>query len=109
MARYKIFRAAYILPGLHLSACLTGCAGYIVPKLSFLGIIFTFVLIADLPISFVTYAAAWKYGLFAATWTLVVGTLWWYGLGRAAEYVIEWIKDSRGDQSGSLFPPDKRS
>jgi uncharacterized membrane protein len=109
MPRHKTLRLAYVLPALHLSACLTSYVGEIFPKLEHLGIIFTFVLIADLPVSLVTYFAAWKYGLFAEIWTVVVGTLWWYVLGRAAEYIIEWIKDTRGNQNGSLFPPGKRS
>jgi len=108
MRQHKMFRLAHILPGLHLSICLASYVGIFL-KLLYLGMMFTYVLIADLPVSLVAYLTGFTYPLFAVLWIMTVGTVWWYGLGRAAEYVIEWIKDSRGDQSGSLFPPDKRS
>ena len=103
-----MFRLAHILPGLHLSICLLSYVGIFL-KSPYLGMMFTYALIADLPVSLVAYLTGFTYPLFAVLWIMTVGTVWWYGLGRAAEYVIEWIKDSRGDQSGSLFPPDKRS
>ncbi len=107
MPRRKILRLAYILPALHSGVCLTSYIGLIFPKLQYLGIIFTFVLIADLPISLMTYFAAWKYGPFAATWTVVVGTMWWYVIGRTAECIVERIREPQGNQQGSLFPLDK--
>jgi hypothetical protein len=108
MRNHKVFRVADVLPALHVGACLTGYIGLISPKSQYLGIIFTWVLIADLPLSLVAYFTAWKYGLFAATWTVVVGTLWWYVIGRAAECIIERIREP-GNQRGSLFPPNKGS
>lgn len=108
MARNKIFRLAYTLPALHLGVCLTSYVGLIFPRLQYLGIIFTFVLIADLPISLVAYFTAWKHELFPGIWTVVVGTLWWYVIGRTAESMIGRIKAPR-NQCGSLFPPNARS
>jgi hypothetical protein len=109
MPHRKVFRLAYLLPALHMGACLTSYIGLIFPKLQHLGIIFTLVLIADLPISLVAYFAARKYGLFAAAWTVVVGTLWWYVIGRTAECIIDRIRDSGGNQRDSLFPPCTRA
>ena len=53
-------RWVYFLPAVHLCACLVSYIGLIIPSLSYVGILFTFVLIADLPVSAVTYALAWK-------------------------------------------------
>ncbi len=105
MPRRKILRLAYILPALHSGVCLTSYIGLIFPKLQYLGIIFTFVLIADLPISLVTYFAVWKYGLFAATWTVVVGAMWWYVIGRLAECIVERIKEPQGKSTRRAFLP----
>ena len=99
----KTFRLAYVLPALHLGACITSYVGLIFPRLQYFGVIFTFVLMADLPVSLVTYFTAWRYGAFAVFWTVVVGTCWWYALGRAAEGVIRRISDSRRNQPDSFF------
>lgn len=107
MPRRKIVRLAYILPALHIGACLVSYTGLIFPKLQYLGFIFTFVLIADLPISLVTYFAVWEFALFAGTWIVVVGTLRWYLIGLTADWISERIKEPQGNQRGSLFPPDK--
>jgi hypothetical protein len=62
-------------------------SGLVVPQLQFLGILMMFVNIADLPISFVAFALAFHYEALACLWMVVVGTLWWYFLGRAAQFV----------------------
>jgi hypothetical protein len=74
----------YLLPSLHLGVCLFAFVGFVIPGLQFLGILFTFIVFADLPISLPYYALGWKYGDLAVSWILVAGTLWWYVLGRAA-------------------------
>jgi len=62
--------------------------GYVVPGLQFLGILLGFLNLVDLPISLVTFALAWQHGVLAGIWLVVVGTLWWYLLCCAAEFVF---------------------
>ncbi len=80
----KRFRWVYLLPLIHLCACLTSMVGLIVPRLQYLGIAWSFIMLADLPISLVAYALGWKYSALADLWIIVAGTLWWYLLSRAA-------------------------
>ncbi len=61
--------------------------GFVVPQLQFLAILMMFVNIADFPISLVGLALAFHYGALAWIWIVGVGTLWWYFLARAAEFV----------------------
>ena len=82
------FRWVYLLPLLHLSACAISMIGHVIPELQFLGIVWVFVMLADLPISAIAYALAWNHGLIAGVWVVVAGTLWWYLLGRGAEILI---------------------
>ena len=78
-------RWRYVLPPLHLLACSISYVGLLIPSLQFLGIMFTFVLLADLPVSLLAFALGWKYPALAVTWIFVAGTLWWYLLGRAVQ------------------------
>jgi hypothetical protein len=82
------FRWVYFVPVIHFLICLSALSGYVVSGLQPLGILFTFIDIVDLPISLVYIALAWNYGVLAAIWLVVVGTLWWYLLCRTAE---KWI------------------
>jgi len=75
----------YFLPILHFCACLMSTLRYFVPGLQYLVVIWDFVMHADFPISLVASALTPKYAPVAATWVVVAGTLWWYGLSRAAE------------------------
>jgi hypothetical protein len=77
----------YWLPLLHFAVCITAMLGFVVPQLQFLGILMMFVNIADLPISFVAFALSFHHGALAWIWMVVVGTLWWYVLGRAAQFL----------------------
>jgi hypothetical protein len=43
-----------------------------------MGILFTFVQVADLPISLLSYLIGWKYSALAVIWIFVAGTYWWY-------------------------------
>jgi hypothetical protein len=62
--------------------------GFVIPQLQFLGILMVFVNIADIPISLVALALAFHNDPVAWIWILVAGTLWWYSLARAAEFVF---------------------
>jgi hypothetical protein len=88
MDRPRQWRWVYFIPILHLSACFVSFVGYVIPSLQYIGILFTFILMADLPISLPAYALAWKYGSFAGIWIFVVGTLWWYLLSRVAATLL---------------------
>jgi hypothetical protein len=78
-------RWVYVLPGLHLCAFAMANIGYLIPLLQHLGILDTYLIAADLPVSFVVFAFAWRYRVLAAIWIMVVGTLWWYFLSRLLE------------------------
>ena len=85
-------RWVYVLPSLHLFACLTSYVGLLIPSLQHLGILFSFVMLADLPISLLAYGLAWKYSALAVIWTFVAGTFWWYLLSRGAEFLIDSMR-----------------
>jgi hypothetical protein len=59
--------------------------GLLLPSLQHFGILFTFILLADFPISLLAYFLGWKYPALAVIWIFVAGTFWWYLLGRGAE------------------------
>jgi hypothetical protein len=86
----------YFLPFLHLCACFISMLGHLIPSLQYLGIVWASIILADLPISLVAFALAWKYSALAAAWILVAGTLWWYLLSRGAELVVRKFKARRG-------------
>jgi hypothetical protein len=71
-----------------LCGCLTSYVGILIPSLQFLGILFSLFLLADVPISLLGYARAWKYSTLGVIWICVAGTLWWYLLGRAVQAVV---------------------
>jgi hypothetical protein len=74
----------YILPAFHLAACLTPPLDTwfrVSPISSFIVIVWTLVMIADLPISLVAYFLAWHYSCFDKCGFLA-GTAWWYFLSR---------------------------
>ncbi|SRR6266852_2284202 len=81
-------RWLYLLPTLHLCACLASYIGLVIPSLQYIGILFTFILVADLPISAPVYFLAWKYGVLAVVWIFVAGTFWWYLLSRGVEALV---------------------
>jgi hypothetical protein len=65
--------------------------GYIVAKLQFLGILWSLLNIVDLPVSGGTIALAWKHEVLAALWALVVGTPWWYFLGKGVASLLRKV------------------
>jgi hypothetical protein len=88
-------RWIYFLSILHVCVCSISMIGYLVPRLQYLGIAWTGIMVADFPISLVALALAWKYSALATAWILVVGTLWWYLLSRGAEVVVRRFKARR--------------
>jgi hypothetical protein len=83
------WRWVYLLPAVHLSVSVICLLSFIPPPhLTFLAMVWEFVLIADLPVSLVAMGVGMVYGGIAAIWILVVGTSWWYllSLGFAAVY-----------------------
>jgi len=91
----------FVLPSIHLLTCLTSYVGILIPSLQFLGILFTFVLLADLPVSLPAYVLGWKYSMIGATWIFLAGTSWWYLLGRAIEVLL--LKLSRRNEPNATF------
>src|ERR1700722_13797408 len=85
----------YFLPFLHLCACFISMLGHLIPSLQYLGIVWTGIMLVDLPISLVAFALAWKYSALATAWILVVATLWWYLLSRGADLVVRKFKARR--------------
>jgi len=86
------FRWIYWPPLLHLAICLIALLAYVAPSLQFLGILWSLVVIADMPVSMVTIALASHHSVLAGTWATVAGTLWWYLLCRAAEFLAGKIR-----------------
>jgi hypothetical protein len=82
-------RWVYLLPVLHLSACLISMVGHVIPSLQSLGIIWVGILLVDLPVSAPAYVLAWWNGPITVIWIVVVGTLWWYFLSRVIERLIK--------------------
>jgi hypothetical protein len=99
----KHFCWIYVLPLLHFCAYLLSLSGVVVPAFQSVAIAGEFIMLADLPISLVAYALAWKYSSLAALWILIAGTLWWYLLSRAADLVINRLRD-RGSVAKGLIP-----
>jgi hypothetical protein len=91
----------YVLPSIHLLACVSSYVGLLIPRLQFFGILFPFVLLVDLPVSLLAYGLGCKYPALAVTWVFVAGTLWWYLLGRAVQAVFLWFA-RRNDTSAKL-------
>jgi len=77
----------YRLPLIHFAICIIAMSGLVVLQLQPLGILMMFVNIADFPISLVAFALSFHHDALAWIWMLVVGTLWWYLLGRAAQFL----------------------
>jgi hypothetical protein len=70
--------------------------GYVVPQLQLLGILWSVVTLADVPVSVVTGMLVWRHSLLAGVWATLVGTLWWYLLSRLLEFL--WMRARSGKQ-----------
>ena len=95
-------RWIYVLPSIHFCICLLTMSGYVVPQLEFLGILGTFIMLADFPISLVALALTWKHEVLAAIWIVAAGTLWWYLLSRVLELLVHRIKPLSEGPLGKL-------
>ncbi len=73
----------------HLAICLTAMTGYVVPQLQLLGILWSILTIVDLPVSAVTIPLAYFNGFLAFSWTVVVGTAWWYFLSKGIAFLFK--------------------
>jgi hypothetical protein len=77
--------------------------GYLIPTLQHLGIIEGYLILADLPVSLVVFALAWRYPLLAAVWIVVAGTLWWYLISCLLEVVAQRLLRKNPPFSGLKF------
>lgn len=86
MQRTRRLHWFYWPPLIHLGICLIALLGYVVPSLQFLGILWSLVTVADIPVSMVTMGLAFSQrGVLAGVWATIAGTLWWYLLSRAVD------------------------
>jgi hypothetical protein len=89
----KRFRWIYWPPLIHLAICLIALLGYVAPGLQFLGIFWTLLTVVDMPVSMGTIALAFsQHGVLAGVWATVVGTLWWFLICWAAEFLARKIR-----------------
>ena len=86
-------RWIYLLPILHLCVCSLALVGFVIPALQPLAIAFAFLWVADFPFSVVGFILAWQHPALAMIWMVVVGTLWWYALSRAADAMWKRFAD----------------
>ena len=84
--------------------------GYVIPNLGYLGIIWVFIVLADVPVSAPFYALVWKNGAIGAVWVVVTGTLYWYWLSRGVEILIgrHKTKVASGPWPPSIDQPPNR-
>ncbi len=77
----------YLLPLLHILACLATAAMNVVN----LGSGWEYIGLADYPVSIVAVGLAWHYNWPPFALFAIIGTLWWYLLGRAALFLFDRI------------------
>jgi hypothetical protein len=81
----------YLLPGLHVCACLVTLAT---------GSDWKYVGLIDYPVSIGAVGLAWHYNWPPFLLFGIIGTLWWYLLSRAALFVLVKIVSVRGTNHG---------
>ncbi len=96
--RSRQSRWVYVLPILHLCVCSLALIGFVIPALQPWAIVFELLWIADFPFSIVGFILAWQHPALAMIWMVVVGTLWWYALSRAAEAMWKRFADRRSPE-----------
>lgn len=79
---------AYLLPSLHVLACLTTAAANAMN----LGAGWEYIGTIDYPISILVVGLAWRYNLSPFALFATIGTLWWYVLNRLAFYLFGRLK-----------------
>jgi hypothetical protein len=87
----------YFLPIVHFSACCVCLLGLIFPGLQYLGIMWGFIMLLDLPVSVVAYVLAFRGNEGANVWIFVAGTLWWYFLSCGVEMAFKRLSDRKSD------------
>ena len=92
----------YVLPGLHLLACLIVLVGYL-PGMHALLLIMPLLVIGDFPISIVGVGLAFSHQVIALLWFVVVGTIWWYLLSLAMRLVLCFIGDIFEDRRSHVI------
>jgi len=93
MQHSERFHWFYWPPLVHLAICLIALVGYALPGFQFLGILWSLVTVADMPVSIVTTGLAFsQHGVLAGIWATVVGTLWWYLLCRAVAFLAGKVR-----------------
>jgi hypothetical protein len=95
----KRFRWIHWVPLLHLLICLVAASGYVAPILQPLGILFTFLVLIDFPISVVYGLLVWQHAAFAFVWLAVAGTCWWYLLCRGCDSTNQETKSEAKNRS----------
>jgi len=84
------------VPLVHLVVCLGAASGYVLRPLQPLGILSTFLVIADFPISFIyVILALGNYAVLAYLFLLVGGTGWWYFLCYEAQSIHSRLKNKK--------------
>jgi hypothetical protein len=78
-------RFAYLFPSLHLFACLIISLGYFVPGLKYLFLGEIPMHFLDFPVSVVALGLAWRHPVPGLALYVVIGTIWWFYLGRRAD------------------------
>jgi hypothetical protein len=99
MSLRERWRWVYFLPIIHCVVSSTSLLLARIPGLNFMAFAWMFIMVVDLPISLFSYFAAWKYPEIAVAWVIVVGTLWWYLLSRAAELLLHLVAGRDGTPS----------
>jgi hypothetical protein len=81
----------YLLPSLHVLACLATVA---------MGSDWKYVGLVDYPVSIAAVGLAWHYNWPPVLLFGILGTLWWYLLSRAALFVVDKVMRVRGTNHG---------
>jgi hypothetical protein len=82
----------YFPPILHFCACLMSTLRFFVPGLQYLSVMWTLLVLVDVPVSLLADGLGPHYSALAATWIVAAGTLWWYLLSRLGETVFHKFK-----------------
>ena len=82
----------YLLPTVHLLACLAVLLTYVVPALQNVEGWWEPIIMADSPISVVGVGLAFSHQVLACVWFTVAGTAWWYLLSVAAFKLVGLFK-----------------
>jgi hypothetical protein len=97
----------YILPLIHLVACVIILLGYVVPSWQYLLVGWKYIILLDFPASFVGAGLAWSHQVLALIWFVVVGTLWWYLLSLGLRFVISTFISRYSERGSVSIAPSK--